>query len=130
MDTRYDCVLNWGWGGGGSSFQEERRFTINNLDEIPEIVRRFIVAVTRRYVGIKYEGRIERYNIWIGGLEVTPILERIYLYPDENADDYLKNEWELSGQLLESDTLFVDSNYNMKISDKNIGKQISFSKER
>ena len=124
----YDCVFNFGWSGRYSSFPEEKRFTVSSLEEIPDVMKNIITKITRNLAGSKYEGKIERYPIWIGSIDVTPVYEKFTLYPDENAELFLKREQHNVGIMLESDTLFVNNNYNMELCEENKELQISFNR--
>ena len=122
----YDCVFNFWWSDKHCSFPGERRFTVHSLEEIPDAMKNIILNITRQLAGEKYEGKIERYPMWIGPIDVTPVYEKFTLCPDESAEIFFRNEFDNVGIMMETNTLFVNSNYNMQLAKDNEGLEISF----
>ena len=122
--NHYECELSWRWHGDMMSFPETYRFSVKTLDEIPQVIKDFIVYITRRYAGDVYEGRVNRYGVSIGILRVLPVYETFYLYPDPKSE-FLKNEWDYAGELLVSHGLFVDGDYQKDVCPNNIDKTVA-----
>jgi len=122
----YACELEWWWSSERYSFSDTHRFNVSNLNDINDSVKSFIINLTRKYAGSEYEGKIERYHVNIGSLTVRPVYDTIYMYPEDSVKDFIKNEWDHVGELMENENLFINGNYNMQISEKNKNKEIEF----
>ena len=127
MELRYyDCKLSYSWSGKYSSFDEIYNFYVNELEEIPDKVKRFILEFTRKFAGSKYDGQTDRYGLYIGAIEICPIYEKFTLYPNNNTQLFLKNEYNNVGKMLENNTLFENNSYNKTLSEDNIGLEIGY----
>lgn len=119
--SEYLGKIYWSWGTKDHRFNEIKEVYLDDKSELNETLKQFILKMTRDYA---YDcNRLnEPLNPRIGNIELIPIKKSKWIdFEDTGLQDYLDNEIEWYGQLIEEGKAYINdgSEANYEVSPKN-----------
>lgn len=77
MSQKYLLTLRWSWGKR-NRFQEEARWTVYSKDEVPQIIKPYLISIANKYT---YDCGDVTHPLYpsVDSISVTPIEETEYL---------------------------------------------------
>lgn len=114
----YLCKIHWSWGRD-HRFKEVTETRISDKDNIDSMLKQFIKHKVKHY-SYDCNRLYHPLNLEIHYMELIPITEtEDILFEDTGLQQFLDNEVEWIGELIKTEKIYINGQFNTETSPKN-----------